>query len=262
MMTLVEDNRHINVVVGDGMMRIGINRPGKKNAINRQMYSDLTEALQQAEDEDGVRVVFIHGTADCFTSGNDLADFAADPPSGEESSVFQFLTAISQASKPLVAAVNGPAVGIGTTMLLHCDLVYAGAQAEFQAPFVSLGLCPEAASSLLLPHLAGYQQAAEILLLGRPFDANKAYEIGLVNAVFRGKTVFPSAMAQAQLLAKQPPAAVRLAKKLMKKNFADKIPAVMAEEGRQFVARLRTAEAAEALGAFFEKRSPDFSSFR
>lgn len=260
-MTLVENGSPVNVVAGDGMVRIGINRPDKKNAINRQMYSDMADALLQAEDDPTVRAVFIHGTADCFTSGNDLADFIADPPTGEESPVFRFLQAISQASKPLIAAVNGPAVGIGTTMLLHCDLVYAGEQSRFQTPFVNLGLCPEACSTLLLPNLAGYQKAAEILLLGQPFGVKKAYEIGLVNAVFSGKSVFPNALAQAQMLVRQPPGAVRLAKKLMKTHMSGNLSDVMAEEGRHFVARLRSPEAGEALSAFFEKRKPDFSRF-
>ena len=260
-MTLTDNDVLIDTHCGDGIMRIGINRPEKLNAINRQMYSDMAAALQNAEQDDSIRVVLIHGSATCFTSGNDLRDFAENPPTGEDSPVFQFLAAISQASKPLVAAVNGPAIGIGTTMLLHCDLVYAGEGTQFQTPFVNLGLCPEAASSLLLPQLAGYQRAAEMLLLGQPFGATKAYEAGLVNGVFSGNKVFQHALAQVQLLAKQPPAAVRLAKKLMKKNSVAAVPVVMAEEGRCFVERLSSPEAAEALGAFFEGRSADFSRF-
>jgi enoyl-CoA hydratase/carnithine racemase len=262
MMTLAGSDALIDTVSGDGILRIGINRPEKRNAINRQMYSDMAAALQRAEQDDSIRVVLIHGSADCFTSGNDLRDFAQAPPTGEESPVFQFLAAISQASKPLVAAVNGPAIGIGTTMLLHCDLVYAGESAQFQTPFVNLGLCPEAASSLLLPQLAGYQRAAEMLLLGQPFGAAKAYEAGLVNEVFPGNKVFQHALAQVQLLAKQPPAAVRLAKRLMKKTSAVEVSAVMAEEARCFVERLFSPEAAEALAAFFEKRPADFSRFQ
>ena len=261
MMTLTDNDVLIDTHCGDGIMRIGINRPEKLNAINRQMYSDMAAALLNAEQDDSIRVVLIHGSATCFTSGNDLRDFALDPPTGEDSPVFKFLVAISQASKPLVAAVNGPAIGVGTTMLLHCDLVYAGENAQFQTPFVNLGLCPEAASSLLLPQLAGYQRAAEMLLLGQPFGAIKAYEAGLVNGVFPGNKVFQHALAQVQLLAKQPPAAVRMAKKLMKKNSAAVVPVVMAEEGRCFVERLSSPEAAEALGAFFEGRSADFSRF-
>jgi enoyl-CoA hydratase/carnithine racemase len=213
MMTLADSDTLIDIVSSGGVLRIGINRPDKLNAINRQMYSEMATALQRAEQDDTIRVVLIHGSADCFTSGNDLRDFALDPPTGEDSPVFTFLAAISQASKPLIAAVTGPAIGIGTTMLLHCDLVYAGETAQFQTPFVNLGLCPEAASSLLLPQLAGYQRAAEMLLLGQPFSADRAYETGLVNAIYPGNKVFPHALAQAQLMAKQPPAAVRLAKK-------------------------------------------------
>lgn len=261
MMTLDDKNALINTVSSGGVLRIGINRPEKLNAINRQMYSEMAAALIQAEHDPEVRVVLIHGSADCFTSGNDLRDFAEDPPTSADSPVFQFLSAISQATKPLVAAVNGPAIGIGTTMLLHCDLVYAGESTQFQMPFVNLGLCPEAASSLLLPQLAGYQRAAEMLLLGQPFSAAKAYEAGMVNRVFPGNKVFQQAVAQAQLLTKQPPAAVRLAKQLMKKNSSASVPDVMAEEGRRFIERLSSPEAAEALGAFFEGRAADFSQF-
>jgi enoyl-CoA hydratase/carnithine racemase len=260
-MTLVNNDALINIVTSGSVLQIGINRPEKRNAINRQMYSDMAAALQSAEQDDSIRVILIHGTDDCFTSGNDLRDFALDPPTGEESPVFKFLAAISQASKPLVAAVNGPAIGIGTTMLLHCDLVYAGETAQFQTPFVNLGLCPEAASSLLLPQLAGYQRAAEMLLLGQPFGATRAYEAGLINDIVPANKLFQHGLTQAQLLAKQPPAAVRLAKQLMKKNSAAAVPAVMAEEGKRFVERLSSPEAAEALGAFFEGRQADFSQF-
>lgn len=261
MMTLADHAALIDAHSDDGILRIGINRPEKLNAINRQMYSEMAAALRSAEQDDAIRAVLIHGSDTCFTSGNDLHDFAQDPPTGEDSPVFQFLAAISQANKPLVAAVNGPAIGIGTTMLLHCDLVYAGESAQFQTPFVNLGLCPEAASSLLLPQLAGYQRAAEMLLSGQPFGATKAYEAGLVNKVLPGHQVFQHALAQAQLLARQPPAALRLAKQLLKKNHAAAVPRVMAEEGRHFIERLSSPEAAEALGAFFAGRPADFSRF-
>lgn len=261
MQRLTDNNTLIDTATDGGVLRIGINRPEKLNAINRQMYSDMAAALQRAEQDDSIRVVLIRGCTDCFTSGNDLHDFAQDPPSGEDSPGFQFLTAISQASKPLVAAVNGPAIGIGTTMLLHCDLVYAGANARFQTPFVNLGLCPEAASSLLLPQLAGYQRAAEMLLCGQPFDATRAYEAGLVNKIIPGNKVFQHALAQAQLLAGQPPAALQLTKRLMKKHSAAAVATVMAEEGRHFVERLSSPEAVEALAAFFAGRPADFSRF-
>ncbi len=261
MTTLVDNDALIKTATCGGVLQIGINRPAKLNAINRQMYSDMAAALLRAEQDESIRSILIHGTDDCFTSGNDLRDFAKDPPTGEESPVFAFLIAISQATKPLVAVVNGPAIGIGTTMLLHCDLVYAGDNTQFQTPFVNLGLCPEAASSLLLPQLAGYHRAAEMLLLGQPFGATKAYEAGLVNEILPGSKVLQHGLAQAELLAKQPPAAVRLAKQLMKKNSATTVPVVIAEEGRLFVERLSSPEAAEALGAFFEGRPADFSRF-
>lgn len=262
MMTLADNDALIDVAAAGGVLRIGINRPAKLNAINRQMYSDMAAALQRAEQDDSIRVVLIHGTADCFTSGNDLRDFAQDPPTGQDSPVFHFLAAISQATKPLVAAVNGPAIGIGTTMLLHCDLVYAGESAQFQTPFVNLGLCPEAASSLLLPRLVGHARAAEMILLGQPFNAARAREAGLVNGVFPGHKVFQHALTQAQQLATQPPAAVRLAKRLLKQSTAATVPAVMAEEGQLFLERLAAPEAAEALEAFFAGRAADFSRFR
>ena len=261
MMMLATNDDLISTAKEAGVLQIGINRPDKLNAITRQMYTDMVTALQQAEQDNDVRVVLIHGSDACFTSGNDLHDFAKHPPTGEESPVFQFLVAISQATKPLVAAVNGPAIGIGTTMLLHCDLVYAGEAARFQTPFVNLGLCPEAASSLLLPRLIGYPRAAEMLLLGQPFDAIKADAAGLVNGVFSANKLLPHAIKQAQLLANQPPAAVRLAKQLMKKNNAARVPDIIAEEGQLFMERLSSPEAVEALGAFFEGRPADFSRF-
>ncbi len=259
MMTLAHDDSLIQTIASDAVLRIGINRPEKLNAINLQMYADMADALERAEEDDDIRVILIHGLADCFTSGNDLRDFAQGPPMDENGPTFRFLTRISQASKPLVAAVNGPAIGIGTTMLLHCDLVYAGESAKFQTPFVNLGLCPEAASSLLLPQLAGYQRAAEMLLLGQPFGAKKAYDAGLVNEVFSGNKVFPHAVAQAQLLARQPPEAVQLTKRLMKKSHTAAVSEVMSEELGHFLQRLSSPEAIQALGAFFGGRKTNFS---
>ncbi len=261
MMILASNDELISTAKEAGVLRIGINRPDKLNAITPQMYTDMVAALQQAEEDSEVRVVLIHGSDTCFTSGNDLLDFAEHPPTGEDSPVFQFLIAISRATKPLVAAVNGPAVGIGTTMLLHCDLVYAGETTKLQTPFVNLGLCPEAASSLLLPRLIGYPRAAEMLLLGQPMDAATACAAGLVNGVFSTSKLFPHALAQAQLLAKQPPAAVRLAKHLLRKNSAAGVPEVIVEECQYFMERLTTPEAAEAFKAFFENRPADFSQF-
>lgn len=261
---------HITTAVDDRILRVGIARPEKKNALTRDMYAALHAALTTAESDPSVRVVVVHGVDDCFTSGNDLKDFLAaaqSPVEGtpgvvdESSPVFGFLAAISTFAKPLVAAVNGPAVGIGTTLLLHCDLVYAGESARFQLPFANLGLCPEAASSLLLPLLAGYHRAAEILLLGEPFTPELAARIGLVNQVHPDNEVLSAALAASAKLAQQPPGAVRLTKSLMKRQLAAQIPAVMRTEFQAFTERLKSPEAKEALTAFFEKRRPDFSRF-
>lgn len=244
-----------------GVFRIGIHRPEKKNALTLDMYQAMASALAMAEDDPSVRVILLHGTADCFTSGNDLQDFLATPPSGLASPVFCFLTAISQANKPIVAAVNGLAIGIGTTMLLHCDLVYAAENAKFQLPFVNLGLCPEAASSLLLPRLVGHQRAAELLMLGESFDASRAMELGLVNAVIAEAKLLRHAIAQAQKLADKPPASVRLTKQLLKAAPGSTTEQVLATEAGHFLRMLGKPEAREALTAFFERRPPNFSQF-
>ena len=173
----------------------------------------------------------------------------------------QFLKALSEACKPLVAAVNGSAVGIGVTMLLHCDLVYAGSGARFQMPFVSLGLCPEAGSTLLLPRIMGHQRAAELLLLGETFNADKACELGIVTAVCPDSDLRALARSKTLQLAAQPAAAVRLAKSLLKRDYAVQLRETIAEEGAQFMARLKSPEAAEALNAFMQRRKPDFTRF-
>lgn len=244
-----------------GVLRIGIRRPQKKNALTVAMYQELCAALAEGEADPRVRVLLLHGSADCFTAGNDLGDFLRSPPQGEESPVFRFLQAISGAKKPLLAAVNGVAVGIGTTLLLHCDLAFAGEGALFQLPFVNLGLCPEAASSFLLPRLLGHQRAAELLLLGEPFSARQAEAAGLVNRVVADDEVLAYALGQAAKLAEKPPAAVRLSKALLKEPLAEPVAAALSREGRAFVERLASPEAAEALAAFFEGRRPDFSRF-
>lgn len=249
--------------IKDGILRVEICRPDKKNALTGPMYAALADAFEAAERDSAVRVLLIHGQPGMFTAGNDLADFLENPPVNDDPPppVFRFLQALPRLTKPLVAAVSGAAVGIGTTMLLHCDLVYAGESARFQLPFVKLGLCPEAASSLLLPALAGHLRAAEILLLGEPFDAAKALEIGLVNAVLPDAVMLEHAMTQARKLAAQPAAAVRITKQLMKCAQAALVEQTMREEGRHFKARLVSPESREAFTAFFEKRKPDFSRF-
>jgi enoyl-CoA hydratase/carnithine racemase len=204
-------------------------------------------------------VVLIHGDPQVFTSGNDLADFMTPAPAGDDRPVLSFLRAISTAPQPIVAAVDGLAVGVGTTMLLHCELVYAGESARFRLPFVNLGLVPEAGSSLLLPANVGYQRAAELLLPGEPFSAVTAHEYGIVTKVVAdGETVAAATQATTKLAAK-PPAAVRLAKMLMMQATAEAVAKQILEESEHFDRQLRSPEAAEALAAFAEKRAPDFS---
>ncbi len=247
--------------ISGGILTLHINRPDKKNALNLAMYQALADGLRQADEDDSVRVILTCGGEECFTSGNDLADFLSAPPSGPESPVMQFLLAISEARKPIVAAVNGLAVGVGVTMLLHCDLAYAGSGATFQMPFVNLGLCPEAGSTLLLPRIMGHQRAAELLLLGEVFNAEKACSLGIVTEVCPDGEVHATARKRALQLSAQPAAAVRLSKELLKRDYAAQLRETILEEGRQFVSRLKSPEAAEALQAFMQRRKPDFSKF-
>ena len=245
----------------EGILTLRINRPDKRNALNLAMYQALADGLRQADSDDAVRVILICGGDDCFTSGNDLADFLGAPPTGPQSPVMQFLIAISEARKPIVAAVNGMAVGVGVTMLLHCELVYAGQGAVFQMPFVNLGLCPEAGSTLLLPAMMGHQRAAELLLLGEEFSAEKACTVGIVTAICPDQEVLATARAKALQLAAQPAAAVRLAKDLLKRGHGTRLQETIVEEGAQFIARLKSPEAFEALQAFMQRRKPDFAQF-
>lgn len=251
----------IRVQTADAVTTIAFDRPEKKNAITAAMYAALADALEQAAGEPAVRCVLIRGSADTFTAGNDLQDFLANPPTGDAAPVKEFLQALAHVEKPFVAAVTGAAVGVGTTMLLHCDLVYAAEDARFALPFVNLGLCPEAASSFLLPAIAGYQRAAELLLLGEPFDAAKAREAGIVNEVLAPDLVLTAAEQAAHKLAAKPPAAVRVTKRLLKARMRAMTEAALAEELREFLERLVSPEAKEAFAAFLEKRKPDFSKF-
>ena len=204
-----------------------------------------------------MRAIVLTGTGDAFTSGNDLHDFVAQPPSGPEAPVFRFLTALANSPVPLVAAVNGLAIGIGTTLLLHCDLVVADETARFQLPFIDLGLVPEAASSLLLPRLVGPRVAAELLLLGAPFDAARARELGIVNAVAPQGGAERQALAWARTLAAKAPTALRLSKQLLAREDRG-VAQRMADEARDFAAQLTGPEFAEAIAAFREKRAPVF----
>lgn len=252
---------HVVLSREGGILQIRMHRPEKKNALTAAMYTQLHEALLRADADPGIRVILLTGTDDTFSSGNDLQDFAEKPATDLDAPVFHFLRALNGLQKPLVAAVSGAAVGIGTTMLLHCDLVYCDATARFQLPFTSLGLCPEGGSSLLLPRLAGYHKAAELLMLGKPFDAATAREIGLVNDVLAPAALQAAALQRAYELAAQPAAALRLTKALLKRSTRTLLEDVLSDEGRHFLARLQSPEAKEAFAAFAEKRKPDFSRF-
>jgi enoyl-CoA hydratase/carnithine racemase len=241
----------------DGILTIAFNRPDKKNALTSAMYAVIADALEAAETNNAVRVVVLTGNGGVFTAGNDLKDFLQNPPQGENSPVFRFLRAISTASKPLVAAVTGVAIGVGTTMLLHCDLVYVGAGAKLSLPFVNLAVVPEAASSLLLPAMIGHHRAAELLMLGEPFDAETAKAYGIANAVVADAEVLGEAMKVAAKLAAKPPTALRLTKQLMRQSRGD-VAGQMAAESAHFRAQLQSAEAREAMTAFFQKRPPKF----
>ncbi|HOF31579.1 MAG TPA: enoyl-CoA hydratase [Burkholderiaceae bacterium] len=244
-----------------GVMTITLNRVDKKNSITAAMYGAMADALVQAEADPAIRAVVLQGHETVFSAGNDIGDFLNQPPATAESPVYRFLHGIAGFSKPLIAAVCGPAVGVGTTMLFHCDLVYAGDNAAFSMPFVNLGLCPEAASSLLVPQMFGYHRAAEALLLGEPFFAEAALEVGLVNRIVPPTEVNGVAQRAARKLALKPLSSLIETKRLMKQGQAPQVAARMTEEGASFGRMLREPAAREAFGAFMEKRKPDFSRF-
>jgi len=243
-----------------GVMTLTINRLNKKNSLTQAMYGAMADALNQAAADAAVRAVVLQGHETIFSAGNDIGDFLNGPTSTLESPVYRFLQGIAQFPKPLIAAVCGPAVGVGTTMLFHCDLVYAGDNAAFSMPFVNLGLCPEAASSLLVPQMMGYHRAAEALLLGEPFMAEAAMEVGLVNRVVPPTEANAVAQAQARKLAAKPLSSLVETKRFMKKGQTSLVLSQMAEEGASFGRMLREPAAREAFTAFMEKRKPDFSN--
>ena len=242
-----------------GVMTITLNRVDKKNSITSAMYAAMADALMQAESDAAVRALVFQGHETIFSAGNDIGDFLNAPISTQDSPVFRFLRGISTFPKPVLAAVCGPAVGIGTTLLFHCDLVYAGDNAAFSMPFVNLGLCPEAASSYLAPQLMGYGRAAEALLLGEPFMAEAALEMGLISRIVPPSEAAALAQRQAQKLAAKPLTSLIETKRLMKKAQAGVVAERMVEEGASFGRLLREPAAREAFTAFMEKRKPDFS---
>ena len=245
----------------DGLLSIVFNREAKKNAITAAMYRAMADALHEAETDVDVRAILFLGSPQVFTAGNDLEDFMKNPPSEADSPVLMFLQRISQAGKPLVAGVCGSAIGIGCTMLLHCDLVYAADNAKFAMPFTQLGLCPEAASSLLLPQLAGYQRAAEKLLLGEAFSVEEAQQMGMVSKVLPLAELEAYTRKQAAKLVALPASSIRVTKRLMKQDQKSAIERQISGEIDYFKAMLKSPEAHEAMTAFFEKRKADFSRF-
>jgi enoyl-CoA hydratase/carnithine racemase len=251
----------IKTATADGVARIEIARPEKKNAITVAMYQQMADAIAAAHDDATVRAIVIHGQPDIFTAGNDLEDFMKNPPTGMDAPVFQFMLALGMAEKPVVAAVNGAAVGIGTTLLAHCDLAYCADNAMFSMPFVSLGLCAEFGSSLLVPLAAGYHKAAEKLLLGDPMSAEEALEMKLVNRILPPDEVLGYALKQAGRFNNLPPTSVRETKRLMKAGWKSITEKIIADEAASFGRLLGSAEAKEAFSAFFGRRKPDFSKF-
>lgn len=252
-------SNNILVHVEHGVSTITLNRLDRKNSITSQMYAAMADALVAAQSDDAIRVAVFQGHETVFSAGNDIGDFLKVPPQGQELPVQQFLRAIVTFSKPLLASVCGPAVGIGTTMLFHCDLVYAGDNAAFSMPFVNLGICPEAASSLLAPQMFGYHRAAQALLLGEPFLAEAALEVGLVNRVVPPGEANAVTQAVAHKLATKPIISLLETKRLMKKGQQQLISQQMADEFSTFTRMLNEPAAKEAFGAFMEKRKPDFS---
>ncbi len=249
----------IKTEISAGVARIEIARPEKKNAITTAMYAQMAEAVAAAHDDASVHAILIHGAREIFTAGNDLEDFLKHPPASPDAPVFRFMSALGRAEKPVVAAVNGAAVGIGTTMLLHCDLAYCADDAKFSVPFVSLGLCPEFGSSLLLPLAAGYHRAAEKLLLSEPFSAEDALEMGLVNRILPPGEVLEHARKQATRFASLPPTSVRETKRLMKAGWRAVVERAIVDESATFGRLLTSPEAKEAMTAFFARRKPDFT---
>ena len=242
-----------------GVLTLTFNRVERKNSINVAMYDALATAFEQAPQDADIRAIVLQGHETVFSAGNDLDDFLRNKPGGADSPVFRFLRGIATCPKPVLAAVCGPAVGVGTTMLLHCDLVYAGDNAAFSMPFVNLGLCPEAGSSLLVPRMFGYHRAAEALLLGEPFFAEAALEVGLVNRVVPPSECNALALAQARKLAAKPLSSLITTKQLMKGGQQEAVLHQMGEEGAHFARMLAEPAAREAMSAFMEKRKPDFS---
>ena len=242
----------------DGILRVEFNRPERKNAMTNSMYTELAQILNEAAEDEDVRVVRWHAAGDTFCAGNDVGDFLK-PPAPGESPQARLMDAFVRFEKPIVVAVQGAAVGGGTTMLTHCDFVYAAESAKFKLPFIDLALVPEFGSSYAMPARIGHLRATELFLLGETFGAARAAELGLVTRVVPDDRLFVTAIETAKKLAAKPGGALRATKRLLKQRFVDQVKLAIEAEGREFSKRLRSGEAREALSAFLEKRPPNFT---
>ncbi|MBV8755359.1 MAG: enoyl-CoA hydratase [Hyphomicrobiales bacterium] len=242
-----------------GILRVQFNRPEKKNAMTGAMYTSLADIFNEADEDEEVRVVLWHSAGDTFSAGNDVGDFLHNPPGPDAFPQGALMDAFVTFEKPIVAAVQGAAIGGGTTMLTHCDFVYAGPSARFQLPFINLALVPEFGSSYSLPSRIGYLRAADLYLLGEPFGAARAAELGIVTRVVPDRELLATATQTAQKLAAKPGGALRASKRLLKQGFIEQVKAAMKAEDQVFFERVRSAEAKEALSAFLEKRPPNFN---
>jgi enoyl-CoA hydratase/carnithine racemase len=241
------------------ILRVQLNRPTRRNAMTSAMYVALAGIFNEAANDDNTRVVLWHGAGDSFCAGNDIEDFLKNPPGPGESPQAGLMNAFLNFDKPLVVAVHGAAIGGGTTMLLHCDFVFAGESAKFQMPFINLAVVPEFGSSSIVPARIGHLRAAELILLGSPFDARRAAELGLVSQVVPDQELLAVATAAAKKLATKPAGAMQASKKLMKQPFREQIKVAMKAENEEFSAQVRSEDAKEAFTAFLEKRKPDFT---
>ena len=244
------------------ILRVQLNRPAKKNAMTSAMYDTIADLLNAAAKDDDIRVVLWHGAGDSFCAGNDLEDFLKNPMGPDDSPQSHLIEALINFDRPIVAAVHGFAIGGGTTMLTHCDFVYAGESAKFQMPFINLALVPEFGTSFSIPARIGYLRAAELIELGQPFDARRAAELGLVTSVVPDQTLLAMAMETAQKLAEKPASALQACKRLMREPVRSQLEKAARLELEEFSVRLRSADAKEAFKAFLEKRPPDFTRIK
>jgi enoyl-CoA hydratase/carnithine racemase len=242
------------------VLRVQLNRPAKKNAMTSSMYVTLAEIFTDAAKNEQTRVVLWHGAGDSFCAGNDIEDFLKNPPGPGDSPQARLMNALVDFDKPIVAAVQGAAIGGGTTMLTHCDFVYAGESAKFRMPFIDLAVLPEFGSSCSIPAMMGHIRAAELILLGLPFDARRAVELGFVNQVVSDQNLLATASETARKLAAKPAGALQASKRLMKRSFRGQIKAAMKAENEAFSAQVRSEDAREAFAAFLQKRPPNFNS--